>query len=169
MTHLTREQIATGILSLNCKKVTFTGGEPLGQGLEMVQWFIRNFRDIEVNIETNGSMDVKEFCRDYQNVIVTMDYKCPSSGMTDKMRISNLQSLTNRDALKFVVADDKDLQEVVQVLMEHKPSCQIYVSPVFGQMDLQRLAKFVIDHDFLGIKIGLQIHKIIWDPSTRGV
>lgn len=168
-TYMSREEIATKILSLNCKRVTFTGGEPLERGENFIRWFIKNFPDHGVNIETNGSKDVSKYCTEYSDVIVTMDYKCPSSKMCDKMMISNLEKLTSIDVLKFVVADSNDLKEVVRVLMEHKPRCHIYVSPVLGKMDFETLAKFVVEHDFLGIRMGLQIHKFIWSPDKRGV
>lgn len=168
--YMTKEEIATKILSFRCDKITFTGGEPLDVGADFIKWFMANNSGIEVNIETNGSMPIDSFTKLHTDrLIITMDYKCPSSGMTSKMNKNNLRQLRDCDVLKFVVADDADLAEVVKIMMEHKPNGYIYLSPVFGQMDLQKLADFVVNHDFLGLRMGLQIHKIIWEPTARGV
>lgn len=166
-TYMTREQIAVQILFFKCNKVTFTGGEPLDHA-DFIKWFRAKNPRMEINIETNGSKDIREFVA-LNNVIVTMDYKCPSSGMTSKMNKANLSKLCDNDVLKFVVANDEDLDEAVRIVMEHRPACHIYLSPVFGQMDLKKLADFVVSHDFLGLRMGLQIHKFIWDPTARGV
>lgn len=166
-TMMTQEDIAVQILYFKCNKITFTGGEPLDHA-EFITWFRSRNPHIEINIETNGSKDIGNLVGLYR-VIVTMDYKCPSSGMTDKMNKRNIPLLTEDDVLKFVVANNEDLDEVVRIVMEYKPSCHIYVSPVFGQMDLRKLADFVVSHDFLKLRMGLQIHKFIWDPSARGV
>ena len=165
---MSKEEIVARLMLLNCKRITFTGGEPLENGKKFISWFIGNYPEFETNIETNGSIYIGEIARNHTHFI-TIDYKCPSSGMEDKMEKRNFSKLNEDDVLKFVVADDKDLDTVRKVLIEYKPDCHIYISPVFGQMDLQKLADFVIKHDFLGVRVGLQIHKIIWDPSMRGV
>lgn len=163
----TKEELAVEILKYNCFNVTFTGGEPLFRGINFINWFAHEFGEqFDINVETNGSVDIGKLM---SNVWVTIDYKCPSSGMTEKMNLDNLLKLKKNDVLKFVVADERDLKEVIRIMMNYKPRCTVYVNPVFGKMDLQKLAKFVCDNHFLGIRMGLQIHKIIWDPNTRGV
>lgn len=164
---MTYMDVVTEIKSLACKRITFTGGEPMLEA-DFVLWFLDNFPEFEVNVETNGAVPIQSLTK-YENVIITMDYKCPSSRMTEKMLKSNFKYLRSRDVLKFVVADDFDLNEAISRLVEFKPKCSIYFSPVFGKMDLQKLAKFIIDYDYLGVRMGLQIHKIIWDPNKRGV
>lgn len=168
-TWLTKEQIYIGILQLGLKRITFTGGEPLLNGIDFIAWFYKNVQeDYDINVETNGSLPVELAQGDH--MWVTMDYKCHSSGMKDKMLVSNLANLRPNDVLKFVVATDRDLQDVIDVMIKYKPRCEnIYLHPVFGQMDLQKLANFVVEHSYLNLRLGLQIHKIIWDPEKRGV
>jgi 7-carboxy-7-deazaguanine synthase len=98
-----------------------------------------------------------------------MDYKCPSSGMESKMYLDNLEDLRDQDVLKFVVGTTEDLNRVKELLHQYSIKSHIYVSPVFGKMDLKDLTKFVLDNRYLNLRLGLQIHKIIWDPNTRGV
>ena len=167
--HLSKEELVSRILVLKCKRITFTGGEPLERGGDFIKWFATNYPDFDINIETNGSKDLSSYT-EYDNVMFTVDYKCPSSGMTGKMNLATFKQLRNRDVVKFVVADDVDLQTVLDVMYNKTPTTkQIYLHPVFGQMDLIKLAEFVINYDFLDLRIGIQIHKIIWDPNKRGV
>jgi 7-carboxy-7-deazaguanine synthase len=42
------------------------------------------------------------------------------------------------------------------------------LSPVFGQLHPRRLAEWIL-RDGLDVRLGLQIHKFIWEPETRGV
>ncbi len=70
--------------------------------------------------------------------------------------------------MKFVVADEVDLAFMKKVLIEHKVKAKIFMHPVFGA-DLQKLAEFVKEHEYLNIRLGVQLHKIIWNPDTRGV
>jgi len=167
---MSRKQILLDILSHNCNRVTFTGGEPLFAGKDFIKWFLeKHLHGMEVNIETNGSILIPNWLNDQYRVIITMDYKCFSSGMSHKMVVENLKKLKTKDVLKFVVGDDKDLEQVVKLVIEHEPQCNIYLSPVFGKMDLQKLAEFVVKHDKLNLRLGLQIHKFVWDPNMRGV
>lgn len=165
---LTQEELTEKILSYNCKRITFTGGEPLLQA-DYIKWFIEMFPHYEVNIETNGSMDATQFT-EYDNCIITMDYKCESSGQDNKMHTRQLPRLRKQDVLKFVVGTEVDLEQVRHILSIYSVKSYVYVSPVFGQMELQRLAKFVCDNrHFINLRMGLQIHKFVWDPEKRGV
>lgn len=165
----TTTQILEQIFNLGCKRVTFTGGEPLISGGEFIKFFQKNYGGLfDINIETNGSVDISEFAQ--YSTMFTLDYKCPSSGVESEMLTENFSYLQDGDVIKFVVANDEDLETVGSVLLTHTPNCDhIFISPVFGQMDLQKLADFVVKHDFLKVRMGLQIHKFIWDPLTRGV
>lgn len=166
---LTSGQLVSRIQDAKCDKVTFTGGEPLLRYSSWIEWFIRS-TEYEVNIETNGSIELNSDSSIFEvNSIITMDYKCPSSGMEDSMNMDNLEKLRSTDVLKFVVGDRRDLNRVLEIVTDYDIKSQIYVSPVFGTMDLQDLAKFVIENRSLEIKLGLQIHKFIWNPEARGV
>jgi 7-carboxy-7-deazaguanine synthase len=44
----------------------------------------------------------------------------------------------------------------------------IHLSPVHGDLHLRQLTEWVLA-DRLPVRVQMQLHKIIWDPSTRGV
>ena len=164
--NLTASQIVDRIQELGGKNVTLTGGEPL-LSMDVVKWLIRRYPEYEFNIETNGSLPIYPVQLD--NTIITMDYKCPSSEQEDKMYLANLEQLRTKDVLKFVVADDNDLNTVLSIVQTYDIKAQIYLSPVFGSMDLEKLANFVINNAHLKLNLSIQIHKIVWDPNKRGV
>lgn len=148
--------------------VTITGGEPLIHPDIKVLLRALSMKGCDVNVETNGSIDIDRFrC---PHVFFTVDYKCPSSGMEDKMCFSMFNKLRGEDVLKFVVGSRDDLQtarRVTQLLDDH--SCLIYISPVFGQIEPAEIVQFMQEHRMEDWRIQLQLHKFIWDPNKRGV
>ena len=158
----------------NCKYVTLTGGEPLihKDAVKLVNNLCR--RGFEVNIETNGAINLENFMAgvrtDYRkNIILTMDWKSYSSGMADKMLLSNLKCLNNTDVLKFVVGDKNDLLQMMEIIQVNKLECHIFVSPVFGKIDPKHLVDFILVNKLHNVRVQLQLHKFIWDPEMRGV
>lgn len=163
------------VLSYKCPNVTLTGGEPLLQS--SIYTLVSNLIDcgLNVNIETNGSVDCSDrLCslKDNENVIITMDYKCPSSGMVANMLIGNFFELSSRDVLKFVVGDTDDMQHALNLIESLQRSGihpNIYFSPVFGKIEPKEIVQFMKDHDMYYAKVQLQLHKFIWPPEMRGV
>lgn len=168
----------------NCKKlknerVTFTGGEPLIQeeAPELVLALVE--AGFKVNIETNGAVDLRKFlvkcnyeAEDtyfFNQVIFTMDYKCPSSMMEDKMITSNFNTLKEKDALKFVVGTNDDLNAMQKIIKVYNPRCSIFVSPVFGKIDPKDIIKYLKENDLQNVRLQLQLHKIIYPVDMRGV
>ena len=123
----------------------------------------------DINIETNGSIPLKGYDELRPNVWFTMDWKCPSSGMVDKMFSDNLSLLTEDDVLKFVVGNEDDLQEMNYIITKFEPKAQIYVSPVFGEIELEEIANYILDNSLENVRLQVQLHKLVWDPEERGV
>lgn len=166
--HMSVDEIVAEVDKFNCKRVTLTGGEPLLQvdSTDLIKALIA--KNYIVEIETNGAEDVKPVKDLKQDtVFLTMDWKCPSSGMTDKMLESNLGQLDRRDVIKCVVGSKEDLEEMNRVRTLTR--AQMYVSPVFGQIELVDIANYILDNQLNDVRMQLQQHKIIWDPNTRGV
>lgn len=162
------DEILAEVDKFNCKRVTLTGGEPLLQldSTDLIKALIA--KNYIVEIETNGAADVKPVKDLKQDTIfLTMDWKCPSSGMTDKMLESNLDQLNRQDVIKCVVGSKEDLEEMNRVRTLTR--AQMYVSPVFGQIELVDIANYILDNQLNDVRMQLQQHKIIWDPNTRGV
>lgn len=150
------------------KRITLTGGEPLihKNVEELVDGLVK--AGFEVNIETNGSVDIYPYIKK-ENVIITMDYKSISSGMTDKMNHKNLKCLRNQDVLKFVVGNKEDLDDMKRIIEIYSPSCNIFVSPIFTKIELPDMVDYIKDNKLNECRIQVQLHKIIWEPSQRGV
>lgn len=155
-----------GILNrVRYPNVTITGGEPLLQNLHpLLQWM----RSRHVNIETNGSVDIRPYLR-YSHVFFTMDFKCASSGMTKQMYLPNFRKLRKQDVLKFVVGGREDLEQALAFCQKHNPKCPVYVSPVFGAIEPAAIVGFMKANGLKDWKIQLQLHKFIWNPQERGV
>lgn len=112
-----------------------------------------------VVLETNGSIDVSGLPKD-ENLMISMDIKCPSSGMTNCMMMSNIAVLGKKDQLKFIISDDADFEFAVDVLKKYTVGTNVIFSPV-GGMDLRPLAEKVLSRK-LEVRVLPQLHKIIW-------
>jgi len=148
--------------------VELTGGEPLLQ--KDIYPLIDRLLDLEyrVLIETSGERDISKLPAP---VVRILDVKCPGSGEGGTFRLENLAALRPPDQLKFVLADRQDYEWARQFLAEHPVRDQveaILFSPVFGQLEPRLLAGWILE-DGLPIRLGLQLHKFIWDPDTPGV
>ena len=159
------------VLSYGVPRVTLTGGEPLiHDGVkDLINSLVVN--GIEVNIETNGAVDLDDFWEYKYNskVIFTMDYKCASSGMEDKMKLWNLKLLQPKDVIKFVVSNYNELEKMEYILEESECKAQPYGSPVFGAIEPKELVEYILDNKLNNVKVQVQLHKIIWNPNMRGV
>ena len=163
--------ILVEVLNYGVPRVTLTGGEPLiHPGVkDLIVSLVAN--DIEVNIETNGAVDLDEFIEFKYNskVVFTMDYKCKSSCMEEKMILSNLVFLQPKDVIKFVVSNYNEMEEMEYILEASKCKAQAYVSPVFGAIEPKELVEYILDNKLNNVKVQVQLHKIIWEPTKRGV
>lgn len=152
--------------------VTITGGEPLLE--ENKQWmtaFVRALLmdNFEINVETNGSIDYLYWKEMFgaNNFTIIADWKAPSSKMNKFMLESNLAVLDENDIIKIVVTDD-DFSEVEKVL--GKTEAKVYISPVFGQVTMEKIPEFVLQHkEYKNLRCQIQLHKVFWDPNKRGV
>ena len=154
----------------NVKNITLTGGEPLIQE-DIKELIIKlSNNNFNIEIETNGSVSIKEFL-DIPNVSFTLDYKLPISLMEKKMNFDNYNYINKKDSVKFVCGSLNDMERAYEVITKYnlieKTNCLF--SPVFGLIDLKDMVQFLIDKNLNGVRLCLQIHKIIWDPNERGV
>ncbi len=145
--------------------ICITGGEPLLQ--EDVIALIRGLcgDGYSVCLETNGSRSIEELpCLDL--LMISLDIKCPSSGMHETMAFANIEMLGPGDQLKFVIGDREDYEHAKRIISEHKPICSIIMTSVGGK-DLQNLGEWVLS-DGLNVRVLPQLHKLIWGEK-RGV
>jgi 7-carboxy-7-deazaguanine synthase len=166
-TEMTIDAILQKVKDYKCKLVEITGGEPLFQ--ENVHALIKKLCDnnYEVMIETGGHRDISGIDSRVKRV---MDIKCPGSKMEKHNRWENIKSLTTRDEVKFVIADEADYNWAKSILQKYglDRKCSVLFSGVFGKLENRTLAEWIL-HDRLDVRFQLQMHKYIWDPNKRGV
>jgi len=160
------EMSVNDILALiRVPNVCLTGGEPLEQA-EAPELIRRLVQDgITVVLETNGAKDISVVPRD-PHVIISMDVKCPSSGMSDTFLMSNLEHMSSKDQLKFVIADRTDLDYAEKFIEENPTDANVIFSAV-GGLDIKSLAEEVVSKK-LDVRVLPQLHKLIWG-DRRGV
>lgn len=160
------------VRSFGIKHITITGGEPLlEENKEWMTSFIEDLllEEFTVDIETNGAVNLLYWKEKFKmdDVIFIMDWKAPASRMNQFMIKENLSYLDESDIIKIVVTDD-DFDEVEKILSSDTLA-QIYISPVFGQVTMNKIPEFVLKHKEENIKCQIQLHKIFWEPDKRGV
>lgn len=178
-TDMTVQEIVDKCKELGNRRITFTGGEPLIQkdAAELVVALIKN--GFEVNIETNGAVELSKFnelvedlygsiCKSLP-LFYTLDYKCPTSGMQDKMILDNLEFIGPDDVLKFVVGSEEDLNAMLYILNNYNITAEVFVSPVYGDIEGKDIVKFMQDHNLQNVRVQVQLHKYFWPVDMRGV
>jgi 7-carboxy-7-deazaguanine synthase len=143
--------------------ITVTGGEPLAQPgcLELMTKLLD--KGYVVSLETSGALDVSKVD---QRVVKVMDLKTPSSGELSRNCYQNIEYLTAKDQVKFVIGNDGDYDWSKSILTEYDlPNlCEILFSPVMGQQNPTELAEKILK-DRLPVRFQLQLHKILWDDA----
>lgn len=165
---LSREEVLERVRGLGGRLVEFTGGEPLLQKeiVALSEQLLAD--DYRVLIETSG----ERFVGDLPHAVVKIvDVKCPGSGEGGKFCFENLEALDRKDQIKFVILDESDYHYAREFMAKHELRGrvdEVIFSPVFGQMVPQQLAEWIL-RDNLEVRMGLQLHKFIWDSEARGV
>jgi 7-carboxy-7-deazaguanine synthase len=158
------EQIIGVVNGYGCSLVEITGGEPLLQAEtpDLVSELL--VRRYEVLLETNGSQDISAVDNRCMKIV---DFKTPSSGMSQKNDFENITRLSSGDEVKFVIGSRLDYEFARKRIKETgiEPSARypIHFSPVFGQQDPKTLAGWILD-DRLRVRLQVQLHKIFGLP-----
>jgi 7-carboxy-7-deazaguanine synthase len=180
---MTVEEVLDEVLRLGCagRLVEITGGEPMLQEREVVPLMQRLMDDgYKVLLETSGERPLE---RVPAGVIKIVDVKCPDSGEGDTFCTENLETLTPHDEIKFVLSSRADYDFAREFTRGHNLAERVNAvlfSPAFRKdatgtrdsshclLDPQELAEWMIA-DNVPARLGLQLHKFIWDPAVKGV
>ena len=160
-------------LDKGIKNITLTGGEPLlnkENAYSLLNALVKE--KYNVSVPTTRSIDLNDFVRFRPTKAFIVDDKSPSSEMQEKMLINNFNILRPIDCVKFVVGDILDLKTMEKVYKETeliKGKTPIFVSPVFGKIELVEIVEFLKTRKLNDIRMQIQMHKIIWSPETKGV
>lgn len=166
--HMSLAGIMARVQSWRTPLLEITGGEPLlqpGCGPLAEALLARGYT---VMIETNGSLPIQALP---DGLIRILDLKCPGSGMAGHICWANMDALTKRDEVKFVLADRQDYEWALETMQRHRldERCgAVLLAPVFGWLDARELAAWMLE-DLPPARMQLQLHKLIWPPDARGV
>jgi 7-carboxy-7-deazaguanine synthase len=164
---MTLDEIAAEVRHLGAPLVLLTGGEPMLQR-EIVALSERLLADgYRVMIETSGAHPVDVLPPE---VIRIVDVKTPASGESHRIRWDVLDGLRQRDAIKFVVTDERDYQWAAEIIRSRDLAnrAEVLLSPVHGRLDPRQLVEWML-RDRLPARLNLQIHKYIWGTEAQGV
>jgi len=180
---MTPEEVLTEVegLSPNGGLVEITGGEPMLQEREVVPLMQKLLQaSYAVLLETSGERPLDKVPAAVMKIV---DVKCPDSGEPDTFRIENLETLQPHDEIKFVLSTRTDYEFARDFAAKHNLSSRanaVLFSPAFrkdasGRRDAahcllnpQELAEWMLA-DSVNARLGLQLHKFIWDPAVKGV
>ena len=163
------DEVMKRVGSLGGKLVEITGGEPLLQR-EVYPLMDRLLKKgYEVMLETSGERKID---RVPPEVVKIVDVKCPHSGETDSFAIENLEHLAPHDQVKFVILTRRDYEFSRDFTREHRLAERVKAvvfSPVHGELDPKELAEWMLADGLAGVRLGCQLHKIIWGADAKGV
>ena len=167
---MTLDDIEKQVASYQCQTVEITGGEPMCQRQEAVLLMARLLaKGYTVLLETNGSLPLDDVPQGVHRII---DLKPPKSGQPHDVAVwkTYAEHWRDTDQIKCVVCDRADFDWCIEKLNDYGAIGRIPVlfSPVWGECDPQALVAWICDAH-APIRLNFQIHKIIWDPDTRGV
>jgi 7-carboxy-7-deazaguanine synthase len=161
--------------------VEITGGEPMLQEKEVVPLMQHLLDDgYTVLLETSGERPLARVPGAVHKIV---DVKCPNSGEPDTFHIENLEAITAADEVKFVVSDRADYEFARDFVTRHdlpRRVNAVLFSPAFAKdahggrdtahclLDPRELAEWMLA-DNVPARLGLQLHKFIWDPAMKGV
>lgn len=168
---MSAEDIVSYINEEGVTNVTLTGGEPLLQeNIEiLIEKLMKNGHNVE--IETNGSISIKNLSESRYRPHFTIDYKLPSSDMENFMLTENYNYLTKSDVVKFVAGNLADLKKTAEIIEKFSltEKCLVYISPVFSKINPDGIVEFMKLKHLNKVRLQLQLHKFIWNPDERGV
>lgn len=161
--------------------VEITGGEPMLQERELSPFMARLLEiGYTLLLETSGERPLENVPAAVHKIV---DVKCPGSGEGGSFRVSNLDTLTAGDEVKFVLSDRADYEFARAFTSEHHLENKVgsvLFSPAFRKdpsrerdtsnclLDPRLLSEWILE-DGLRVRLGFQIHKFIWEPATKGV
>ena len=163
-TEMSTNQIVSEIEKYHCNNICITGGEPLLQQETIPLINILQKKEYQISLETNGSQPIpSDISR--ENLMISMDLKLPSSQMHEYMILKNINKLTQNDQLKCVIQNNDDYLYAKKIVKNYLPNCHIIFQPMWGS-DVKKLAEWILN-DQLSVRMGVQLHKILWGEKTH--
>jgi len=155
------DQVLKEVESYSASYVTVTGGEPLAQNSCLPLLTALCDKGYVVSLETSGAIDVQAVD---PRVIKVMDLKTPGSGELSKNLEPNIEALSSKDQVKFVICDRIDYEwarEKVQEFRLQEKVADVLFSPSNEQISATELAEWILA-DRLKVRFQIQLHKHLW-------
>jgi len=166
-TVISLDDIFSKVIWFQTPLVEVTGGEPLIQPETLPLMARLADRGLKVLLETSGAHDISKVDA---RVHIIMDLKCPESGECPNNRWSNLEFLKSTDEIKFVIASRQDFDWAAEKIRQHNLDQRftVLLSSVPSFLIPLDLANWLLESG-LQVRLQIQLHKVIWDPTARGV
>ena len=164
----TLTEIAGAVRAFHCPLVEITGGEPLLQKNVLPLMSLLADEGHTVLLETSGAHDIRAVDSRVHRI---MDLKTPGSGQDERNLWSNVEHLTYRDEVKFVMGSREDYDWSCDMVRRYDLANRCHAvlfSPIFGRIDPRQIVEWILA-DRLKVRFQLQMHKFIWTPTQRGV
>ena len=161
-------EVIAQVEAFGCSLVEITGGEPLLQKNVLPLMAALCDSGHTVLLETSGAHDISVVDPRVHRI---MDLKTPGSGMCGRNLLSNVEQLTARDEVKFVIGSREDYEWSRGMVREHdlaRRCGQVLFSTIFGRLAPVDIVNWMVA-DRLPVRFQLQMHKFIWDPAAKGV
>lgn len=168
----TEEELYEWVKNTGVNNVTITGGEPLLQKEigALLELFAKD-DELKVEIETNGSVDIRPFLFEKNAPSFTLDYKLGGSKMDSFMLVENYKYISYKDTVKFVCKDEADFYQALSVIKKYQLTdiTKVYLSTAFGELSPKDMVELMKKERLNDVHLQLQMHKYIWDPEKKGV
>ena len=160
------DEVVNEVKQRTIPRVVITGGEPLLQAETYTLCSRLIDAGFTVLLETNGSVLMKDVDPRAHRIL---DVKCPGSGMDARMDFNNINCLTVRDEVKFVISHRQDFTWALQILKQYETAGRAHIlfSPVYGRLHPGELAAWILQEK-LNVRLQMQIHRYIWPDRARG-
>ena len=162
------KEILAAVAAFSCPLVEITGGEPLLQKNVLPLMSMLCDAGHTVLLETSGAHDISNVDPRIHRI---MDLKTPGSSEVDRNLWSNIDHLSLRDEVKFVMGSREDYEWACDKVERYdlpRRCHAVLFSPIFGRIDPRQIVDWVLE-DKLNVRFQLQMHKFIWSPTQRGV
>jgi len=154
------DDIMRSIQTYDTRYVTVTGGEPLAQKevLKLLKLLAED--NYEVSLETGGGLPIQEVD---SRIKIILDIKTPDSGEEKKNHWDNLNTISAKDEIKFVLCSREDYDWAKKIMNQYQitQKCTVLFSPVYQTLQATDLGNWILE-DQLPVRMQIQLHKLLW-------
>ena len=154
------DDIILSIKKYDTRYVTVTGGEPLAQKEVLNLLKVLADASYEVSLETGGGLSIQEVD---SRIKIILDIKTPDSGEEKKNHWDNLNTISAKDEIKFVLCSREDYDWAKKIINQYQitQKCTVLFSPVYQTLQATDLGNWILE-DQLPVRMQIQLHKLLW-------